>query len=333
MKIEGNKVLVTGGAGFIGSHLVDRLLKAGNQVLIVDDFSFGKEENIAHLRNDQRVQIETADICDSERMMTCTNGIDYIFHLAVFCLRNSLKDPIHSHEVNATGTLVMLEAARKNQIKKFIYTSTAEVYGTGLYFPLDENHPFLPTNVYGAAKAAGELYARTYMKTYGLPMVITRLFNTYGPREQCEGCRAEVIPKFVLRTLAGQASVIFGTGEQTRDFTFVDDIVTGIMLAAESDQAVGESFNLAHGEDVSVVRILERVLEKLGRQDLSPVYLEEGRPADIDKIVADVSKAKRILGYSADIGIEEGLDRYIDWVQQQEIDLDCWLAQEKIKNW
>jgi len=333
MKIEGNKVLVTGGAGFIGSHLVDRLLKAGNQVLIVDDFSFGKEENIAHLRNDQRVQIETADICDAERMMTCTKGIDYIFHLAVFCLRNSLKDPIHSHEVNATGTLVMLEAARKNQIKKFIYTSTAEVYGTGLYFPLDENHPFLPTNVYGAAKAAGELYARTYMKTYGLPMVITRLFNTYGPREQCEGCRAEVIPKFVLRTLAGQASVIFGTGEQTRDFTFVDDIVTGIMLAAESNQAVGEAFNLAHGEDVSVARILELVLEKLGRQDLSPVYLEEGRPADIDKIVADVSKAKRILGYSADIGIEEGLDRYIDWVQQQEIDLDCWLAQEKIKNW
>ena len=333
MKIEGNKVLVTGGAGFIGSHLVDRLLKAGNQVLIVDDFSFGKEENIAHLRNDQRVQIETADICDGGRMMACAKGMDYVFHLAVFCLRNSLQNPTRSHEVNTTGTLIMLEAALKNQVKKFIYTSSAEVYGTGLYFPLDENHPFLPTNVYGAAKAAGELYARAYMKTYGLPIVITRLFNTYGPREQCEGCRAEVIPKFVLRTLAGQASVIFGTGEQTRDFTFVDDIVTGIMLAAESNQAVGEAFNLAHGEDVSIARILELVLEKLGRQDLSPVYLEEGRPADIDKIVADVSKAKRILGYSADIGIEEGLDRYIDWVQQQEIDLDCWLAQEKVKNW
>ena len=333
MKIEGAKVLVTGGAGFIGSHLVDRLLAANNQVLVIDDFSFGKEENIAHLRQDSRVQIEIADICDSERMMDYAKGIDYIFHLAVFCLRNSLKDPKRSHEVNATGTLVMLEAARENQVKKFIYTSTAEVYGTGLYFPLDENHPFLPTNVYGAAKAAGELYARTYMKTYGLPVVITRLFNTYGPREQCEGCRAEVIPKFVFRTLAGKPSVIFGTGAQTRDFTFVDDIVTGIMLAAENDQAVGEAFNLAHGEDVSVARILDLVLEKLGRQDLKPEYLDEGRPADIDKIVADVSKANRILGYSADVGIEEGLDRYIAWVKDQELDLDCWWEQEQVKNW
>ncbi len=333
MKIIGKNVLVTGGAGFIGSHLVDRLLKADNRVLIIDDFSFGKEENIAHLRNDSRVQIEVADICDGERMIACAKDIDYIFHLAVFCLRNSLKNPVRSHEVNATGTLMMLEAALRNQVKKFIYTSTAEVYGTGLYFPLDENHPFLPTNVYGAAKAAGELYARTYMKTYGLPIVITRLFNTYGPREQCEGCRAEVIPKFVLRTLSGKASIIFGTGAQTRDFTFVDDIVNGIMLAAENDQAVGEAFNLAHGVDVSVARILELVLEKLGRQDLKPEYLDEGRPADIDKIVADVSKANRILGYSADIGIEEGLDRYIDWVQNQELDLECWWEQETAKNW
>lgn len=333
MKIKNEKVLVTGGAGFIGSHLIDRLLESDNQVLIVDDFSFGKEENIAHLRNNPNVQIEVADICDSDRMMSYAQGIDYIFHLAVFCLRNSINNPYRSQEVNATGTLVMLEAARKNDVKKFIYTSTGEVYGTGMYFPLDETHPFLPTNVYGAAKAAGELYARSYMKTFGLPIVITRLFNTYGPREQCEGCRAEVIPKFVLRTLAGKESVIFGTGEQTRDFTYVDDIVTGIMLAAEKDEAVGEAFNLAHGEDVSVGRILELVLEKLGRQDLKPEYLHEGRPADIDKIAADVSKAKRILGYSADIGIEEGLDRYIAWVQDQELDLECWLEQEKVKNW
>lgn len=333
MRIKGNKVLVTGGAGFIGSHLVDRLLDADNQVLIVDDFSFGKEENIAHLRNNPNVRIEVSDICDSEKMLDYAQGIDYIFHLAVFCLRNSINNPYRSQEVNATGTLVMLEAARKNDVKKFIYTSTGEVYGTGMYFPLDETHPFLPTNVYGAAKAAGELYARSYMKTFGLPIVITRLFNTYGPREQCEGCRAEVIPKFVLRTLAGKESVIFGTGEQTRDFTFVDDIVTGIILAGENDDAVGEAFNLAHGEDVSILRILELVLEKLDRPDLKPAYLKEGRPADIDKIAADVSKAKRVLGYSADIGIEEGLDRYIEWVQEQDLDLDCWLEQEKVKNW
>lgn len=333
MKIEGKKILVTGGAGFIGSHLVDRLLAADNQIIIVDDFSFGKEENIAHLRKSPQVTIEIADICDRERMHACCNKVDYIFHLAVFCLRNSLMNPIRSHEVNSTGTLVMLEAARNNLVEKFIYTSSAEVYGTGIYFPIDENHPFFPTNVYAAAKAAGELYARSYMKTFGLPIVITRLFNTYGPREQSEGRRAEVIPKFVLRTLSGQPSVIFGSGNQTRDFTYIDDIVNGIVLAAESDQAVGEAINLAHGQDISVMRILQLVLEKLGRQDLEPIFLEEGRPADIPKMVADVSKARKILDYSADIEIEEGLVRYIDWIQNQNIDLKRWLSQEQTMNW
>lgn len=333
MILENRSVLVTGGAGFIGSHLVDKLLSKGNKVTIVDDFSFGKEENIRHVIGIPEVQVIKADICDFEKMKQVAKGVDVIFHLAVFCLRNSLHNPIRSHEVNATGTLMMLEAGLHNQVSKFIYTSSAEVYGTGLYFPIDENHPFYPTNVYAAAKAAGELYARSYLKTYGLPIVITRLFNTYGPREQSEGRRAEVIPKFVLRTLSGQPSVIFGKGNQTRDFTFVDDIVKGIILAAESDQAVGEAINLAHGVDVSVEKILQLILTKLGREDLQPVYLQEGRPADIDKMVADVNKAYRLLGYSANIDIEEGLDRYIDWIKQQRIDLNKWWMQEQTKNW
>lgn len=333
MKITGKKVLVTGGAGFIGSHLVDRLVEADNEVMIVDDFSCGKVENIARHQESRQVRIEKADICDAEHMKRLAQGMDVVFHLAVFCLRNSLHDPIRSQEVNGLGSLLMCQAALENGVEKFVYTSSAEVYGTGLYFPIDEGHPFLPTNVYGAAKAAGELYARSYWKTYGLPIVIVRLFNTYGPREHSEGRRAEVIPKFVMRTLAGQRPVIFGTGEQTRDFTFVDDIVRGIILAAECDEATGDCINLARGQDISVAGICESILKKLDRVDLEPFHLKEGRPADIDKMQADVGKAQKLLGFTADVGIQEGLDRYIEWIQKQRIDLESWLSQEKTRNW
>jgi UDP-glucose 4-epimerase len=333
MNITGKRVLVTGGAGFIGSHLVDRLIEADNEVTIVDDFSFGKEDNIAHLRGSRQVRIERADICDAEEMTRLTRGIDVIFHLAVFCLRNSLHEPVRSQEVNDTGTLQVLQAALENGTERFLYTSSAEVYGSGLYFPIDENHPFLPTNVYGAAKAAGELYARSYWGTYGLPTATVRLFNTYGPREHSEGRRAEVIPRWVMRVLAGEPPVIFGNGQQTRDFTYVDDIVRGIILAAECDELVGDAANLARGQDISISTICELILKRLDRQDLQPVYVHEGRPADIDKMHGDVSKAKRLFGYSADVDIEEGLDRYIDWVRLQELDLDAWLMQETARLW
>lgn len=333
MDITGKRVLVTGGAGFIGSHLVDRLVEKDNDVVIVDDFSFGKEENIAHHQGRRQVQIEKADICDAEEMIRLAQGMDVIFHMAVFCLRNSLHDPIRSHEVNDTGSLRMLQAALQNGTERFLYASSAEVYGTGLYFPIDEEHPFLPTNVYGAAKAAGELYARSYWGTYGLPTVTVRLFNTYGPREHSEGRRAEVIPRWVMRVLAGEPPVIFGDGQQTRDFTYVDDIVEGIILSAECDELIGDSVNLARGDDVSIAEICELILKRLDRQDLEPVYVSEGRPADIDKMHGDVSKAKRLLGYSADISIEEGLDRYIEWVQRQEVDMESWLQQERSRLW
>jgi UDP-glucose 4-epimerase len=333
MTITGKRILVTGGAGFIGSHLVDRLVETGNEVLIIDDFSFGREDNIAHLRNNRLVRIEKDDICDTKRMIVLSRGIDIIFHLAVFCLRNSLHDPSWCHEVNDTGSLRMCQAALENSVEKFVYVSTAEVYGSGLYFPIDENHPFFPTNVYGAAKAAGELYAKSYWKTYGLPIVIVRLFNTYGPREHSVGRRAEVIPRFVMRTLAGQPSMIFGSGQQTRDFTYVEDIVRGIILAADCDKAVGDCINLARGQDVSVANICELVLKKLDRCDLEPIYIGEERPADIDRMQANVSKAKNLLGFSANTSIEEGLDRYIEWVQQQNFDLARWWSKEKTIKW
>jgi UDP-glucose 4-epimerase len=333
MEIKGKRVLVTGGAGFIGSHLVDRLVEAGNEVVIVDNFSFGKEENIAHHAGNPQVQVERADIRNRAEMSRLSQGVNVIFHLAVFCLRNALHDPFQAHEINATGSLYMCQAALENKVERFLYVSTGEVYGTALHYPIDENHPLMPTNVYGAAKAAGELYALSYNKTYGLPASIVRLFNTYGPREQSEGRRAEVIPKFVLRTMAGLKPVIFGKGNQSRDFTFVDDIVRGIIMAAECDAMIGQSANLARGQDVSISTLCQMILQKLNRLDLEPQFLHEDRPADIVKIQADVRKAKQIFGYSADTELNSGLDRYIAWVKQQNLDLESWIRQDSIKNW
>ena len=325
--------MVTGGAGFIGSHLVDRLVAADNQVVIVDDFSYGKEEYIAHHRGNPDVQIERADICDRHEMVRLARGVDVILHLAVICLRTGLHDPIRAHEVNATGSLYMCEAALQNKVERFLYVSTGEVYGSALYYPLDEKHPMRPTNVYGAAKAAGELYALSYHQTYGLPTATVRLFNTYGPREQSEGRRAEVIPRFVLRTMAGLRPVIFGSGKQSRDFTYVDDIVRGILLAAESDALVGQAVNLARGHDVDITTLCQLILKKLGRTDIEPLHLHEDRPADIEKIQADVTKAREVLGFVAETDIDAGLDRYIAWIQNQNWDLESWVRQDAVKNW
>jgi UDP-glucose 4-epimerase len=333
VRLTGKRVLVTGGAGFIGSHVVDRLVADDNQVVIADDFSFGKEEYVAHHRGNPQVQIERADVCDMDEMVRLARGVDAIFHLAVICLRTGLHDPIRAHQVDATGSLNVCQAALQNGVKRVLYTSTGEVYGSALYYPLDEVHPMLPTNVYGAAKAAGELYCLSYHGTYGLPTSVVRLFNTYGPREQSEGTRAEVIPRFVLRAMAGLRPVIFGNGKQSRDFTYVDDIVRGILLAAESDAMVGQAVNLARGQDVGILTVCERILEKLGRTDLEPLYINEDRPADIERIQASVEKAERMLGWVAETDIDTGLDQYLAWIQEQDWDLESWVAQDAVKNW
>jgi UDP-glucose 4-epimerase len=199
--------------------------------------------------------------------------------------------------------------------------------------PMDEGHPLNPTNAYGASKAAGELYALAYWRSYGLPSAVVRLFNVYGPREHSEGIRAEVIPKFVMRAMAGLQPVIFGTGHQTRDFTWVEDSARGIIMAAECDELVGDCMNIARGQEVSIIRVCNLVLEKLGRRDLKPLYFEDGRPGDVQRHYADISKAQRLLGFSPTVDIDLGIDRYIQWVRGQNPDLESWRKQENIRNW
>lgn len=332
MKLVNKKILVTGGAGFIGSHLVDALAEA-NQVTVVDNLSSGKLENLKTLLEGSDTSFIKADVSDLGRMKELVKESDVIFHLAVQCLRLSLRDPYLVHEVNASGTLNMCQAALEAGVQRFIYVSSSEVYGTAKTVPMNEDHPLVPTTPYGASKLAGEAYARSYFLSFGLPVVVVRPFNTYGPREHLEGVYGEVIPRFVLRVMNNLPPIIFGDGLQTRDFTEVSDIVRGLISAGECDEMVGQTVNIAAGREVSINEIAATVLKLLAHNDgLSPQHIEP-RPGDVRRHYADISKARQVLGFRPRMGIKKGISHYIDWVLKQNWDIEQLQRQEIVINW
>jgi len=331
MDIRKRKILVTGGAGFIGSNLVDELAK-DNEVVVLDNFSSGGRSNVLHHSDSSNVKIVEGDIRDKALVNSIMPGIDIVYHLAVQCLRVSINDPEINHEVNATGTLNLLMAARAAGVERFVYVSSSEVYGTALRVPMDENHPNEPTTVYGASKLAGEKYALACFRTYGMQTMVVIPFNTYGPREHLEGAHGEVIPKFVLRALNDQPPVIFGDGSQTRDFTYVGDTVRGIIMASACDEMIGQTVNIARGQEVSIRELAEKIYSKLGKGHIAPV-IEKERPGDVMRHYADASKAERLFGFIAVVGIEEGLDRYINWFMSQGYDLGRLMNEDVVFNW
>ncbi len=311
MRLAGLRILVTGAAGFIGSHLADRLARESD-LLLVDDFSVGPRRNLAQLEGHSNVSIVEADVTDRQRMRELASGVDVVFHMAISCLRTSLNQPELSHEINSGGTLSVCMAAHEHRVKRFVYVSSSEIYGTAETVPMSEAHPCRPTTVYGASKLSGELYALAYHRTYGMPVSVVRPFNTYGPREPYEGARAEVIPRFILQLRAGRAPVIYGDGSQTRDFTFVEDTVSGLVAAAECDALVGGTVNVAYGREASIARIAEQLAELTGRPDLAPVHAEP-RPGDVDRHFADVARARELFGFEARTDLRAGLERTLAW--------------------
>lgn len=326
-------LLVTGGAGFIGSNLVDALAaQTGHTIIVADDFSSGSRANLARHAANPRVQIIELDIRDRAGVRRLMAGVDRVYHLAVQCLRVSLRDPYLVHEVNATGTLNLLTAALEAGVSGFVYCSSSEVYGTARTVPMTEDHPLVPTTPYGASKLAGEVYARSFCLTYGLPVTIVRPFNTYGPREHFEGPYGEVIPKFVVRALNDAPLVIFGDGTQTRDFTDVSDTVRGLIAAGDSDALRGGVVNIARGQEVSICDLAQLVLDTVP-ESRSRIEFQPPRPGDVMRHYASIDHARRVLGFEPRVDLRQGIRSYVDWLTSSGFDPRVMLQREQLRNW
>jgi len=307
--MKNKKVAVTGGLGFIGSHLVERL-NEDNEVILVDNQSTGKIENIKDL-NFSKIDTILGDIT-SINLEEIFEGCDYLFHLAAATsVPESVDNPLHCNNVNITGTLRVLEAAKNVGIKKAVFSSSSAVYGVVKTLPANEKHPINPSSPYAVSKAAGELYCNAFSKIYGLPTISLRYFNVFGPKQDPESQYAAVIPNFIEKMLKGERPVIYGDGEQTRDFISVKHVVDANILAAESIEM--GTFNIGLGKSTSINQLFRIIKETLGR-DIEPVY-EEERAGDIKHSVADVSKAKS-FGFSPENDFESDLKETIEWFKK-----------------
>jgi UDP-glucose 4-epimerase len=324
-------ILVTGGAGFIGSELVRQLAARGDRVVVIDNLVNGKRANLAEVLSD-RVQLQTIDVRDTAAIVPYLRNVRVVYHLACLGVRHSVHSPVENHDVNATATLHLLAACRAADVPRFVYVSSSEVYGTAKWAPMTEDHPTFPCTAYGASKLAGECYTRAYYRTYGYPTVVVRPFNTYGPRSHHEGDSGEVIPKFLLRCLAGRPMVIFGDGTQTRDFTYVSDSAAGIILAGEHETSVGDTINLGFGREVTVNDLARQVAQVTGHPD-AVVEHDIPRPGDVLRLYADMTHAREVLGYAPRIPLKEGLALLLAWYRDQDTSPDRLLKDEVVHNW
>jgi nucleoside-diphosphate-sugar epimerase len=307
--------LVTGGAGFIGSSIVRRLAADGEKVRVLDDFSTGRRSNLRGI-DKSLLQVVTGDLRRPAVVAAAVKGCDYILHQgAVPSVPRSLKDPKATTEVNVVGTVNLLEAARRaGRVKRVVLASSSSVYGDSPTLPKVENMPLLPLSPYAASKAAMEGYARAFSASHGLEATILRYFNVFGPRQDPNGAYAAVIPRFFHAVLRGERPVVYGDGNQTRDFTFVDNVVEANLRAATAPRAAGETLNVATGERVTILGLASMIAECLGTTT-SPL-LEPGRDGEVRHSLADVSRMEAVLGLRPAVDLRRGLERAADWYRE-----------------
>ena len=300
------RVLITGGAGFIGSHVADKLVAEGCEVLVLDNLSTGLAENLQHHLDIGKVSLFRGDIRDEGLVNGVVKEVDAIVHLAAITnVPNSVIHPVLTNEVNVGGTLNLLRASLDGDVKRFLLVSSCAVYGEPHYVPVDEEHPTDPLSPYAASKLAAEYYCRVFRHSYGLKTEVLRPFNVYGPRQRREDAYSGVITRFVDNLFCGKPLVVYGDGSQTRDFVHVYDVAEAVWLALSVDGAVGQVLNVGYGESVKVGELAKMFGEFAGAQ-VEIVY-EEPRPGDLKHSQADVTKAKKILGYNPKIPLAEGL--------------------------
>jgi UDP-glucose 4-epimerase len=323
-------ILVTGGAGFIGSHLCDQLLSNGHKVVAVDNLINGKLRNIEQAQRNPDFSFIQEDILNASKMIELTKGVDVIFHLACLGVRHSIHSPRENHLVNAEGSLNMLEAARANHVKHFYYISTSEIYGDVKTFPINEFAVPLPKTVYGSSKLAGENYAYSYFQCYQLPVTVLRIFNNYGPRAHYEGDAGEVIPRSIVNMLYGKNPIIFGDGSVTRDFFFVKDTAKVLSELINIKGLAGEIINIGTGEEITMKHLMEQLITLVNNGNRIE-YLDD-RPADVPRLWVNNAKFKTITGFKSAVSFEQGLTETINYYKDLKKNHDL-ISEIKTLNW
>ncbi len=306
--------LVTGGAGFIGSNIVHELVKRGEHVRVLDNLSTGRPENLRGILD--KIEFIEGDICDENTVRRAVYGVDYVLHQAALpSVQRSVNDPIASNRVNVNGTLNLLMAAREEKVKRFVIASSSSVYGDTPVLPKVEDMPINPLSPYATSKLAAEKYAMNFYKLYGLPTVALRYFNVFGPRQNPKSQYAAVIPKFITAMLKGESPVVYGDGEQSRDFTYIENVVEANLRACHSEKAPGHVVNIACGKRYTLNELLH-LLENILEMPANARY-EEPRPGDVKHSLASIELAREVLGYEPQISFEEGLRKTVAWYQDR----------------
>jgi nucleoside-diphosphate-sugar epimerase len=303
--------LVTGGAGFIGSHIVEELLHRGDQVRVLDNFSSGTRKNLQGLKGD--FEILEGDLRDGEIVKSAVRDIDLVFHLAAFVsVPQSMVDPQTCFSVNVTGTATLLEAARQAGVRKVVISSSTAVYGDTNVFPTTEQTALRPLSPYALSKQVNELYAHLYTHSFGLPVTALRYYNVFGPRQRPDSDYAAAIPIFVRRLLAKEPIIIFGDGNQSRDFIFVKDVVRANLLAVDSE-AAGEAYNICTGRETRLLDLLEELSEITPQQP--KVLFKAPRPGDIYRSAGSPTRARTAIGFQAQTSLRDGLEQTVSWMR------------------
>jgi len=314
-KISNSRILVTGGAGFIGSHLVDQLLNTGYNVVVLDNLSNGNLDNLSDALVNPKFKFIEGTILDSDICHLAMTDVDVVFHLACLGVRHSIHSPFENHQVNAEGTLNILLAAKKVNVKQFIYISTSEIYGRTSTFPITENNLTHPLTVYGASKLAGEHYTNSFYECYGMNTTVLRIFNNYGPRAHFEGDSGEIIPRTIVNVLNDIEPVIFGDGSITRDFFFVKDTAKVLSSLIGNIALKGNTYNLGTGVEISMKKLVETILNLIPEKQIPIKYMED-RPADVPRLWVDASKIRNRVNIENECDFENGILESINYYKE-----------------